>query len=306
MSVIKSDFEDQNYVIKTANSFIETAIAYSPRLKHIQVDFISKAIESGISDDCSDTDLLIFIAETCASLTYKSYDYAILAGRLETLHLYKTTEDSFLGAMKQVKDLLHPDFYAKVLKNDYDSLLKSNEDFHYDIIGLRTLKRSYLLRDSHGKIVERPQYMLMRTAAFLNDDMVSVRKCYDALRQKYYTHTSPTLFNAGTKNSQLASCFLLPVESDSLDGIYNTLKVCAQISKLAGGIGFSTSNVRSKGSLIKKLNGKSDGIIPMLQVYNHTSRYVNQAGKRKGAFSCYLEPHHPDVEDFLHLKYMHY
>lgn len=305
MSVIRTDVEIENRGLEIAKDFITTAIGFTPRLKHIDVDFITKAIDSGLGDDSDDNDLLIFIAETCASFTYKSYDYAVLAGRLETLQLYKTTEDTFKEAMGKVKDLLHPSFWDKVQSNDYDSLIKEEEDFQYDIIGIRTLKRSYLLRDKKNKIVERPQYALMRTAAFLNDDMVSTRKCYDALRQRYYTHASPTLFNSGTLNSQLASCFLLPIESDSLTGIYNTLQTCAQISKLAGGIGFSVSNVRSKGSLIKKLNGKSDGIVPMLQVYNHTSRYVNQAGKRKGAFSCYLEPHHPDVEEFLHLKLNH-
>ena len=305
MSVIKTDFEDDNNSLDVAKEFIHTAIGFHPQLKHINVNYVTKAIESGIGDGCSDRDLLTFISETCASLTFKSYDYALLAGRIDVLNLYKTTEDTFIGAMKRVKDLLEPQFYKKICENDYDSLIKGDEDFNYDIIGIRTLRRSYLLRDKDGKIVERPQYMLMRTAVFLNDDMVSVRKCYDALRQRYYTHASPTLFNAGTRNSQLASCFLLPVEEDSLEGIYDTLKVCAQISKLAGGIGFSVSNIRSKNSPIRKLNGKSDGIVPMLQVYNHTSRYVNQAGKRKGAFSCYLEPHHPDVEDWLQLKLNH-
>lgn len=305
MSVIKSDTNDEPQMIGIAKDFLLSAIRYKPLLKHVDVDLILKAVESGMSDQITADHMLIFLAETAASLSYKSYSYAVLAGRLEMLHLSKNTCNTFSGAMKRIENLLHPDFKQKLQQNDYDSLIREEDNYNYDIIGIRTLKRSYLLRDDESNIVERPQYMLMRVSVYLNDDMESTRKCYDALRQKYYTHASPTLFNAGTLNSQLASCFLLPIESDSLTGIYKTLSNCAQISKLAGGIGFSCSNVRGKGSIIKKLNGKSDGIIPMLQVFNTTARYVNQAGKRKGAFASFIEPWHPDIEDWINLKLNH-
>ena len=305
MSVIRQDTTPLPSLLNTITNFIKTAGGYKPTLRHIDVDLLNKTVESGLNEDSNDIDLLNFIAETASQFTYKSYDYALLAGRLEMLDLYKKTPDTFTEAMNSISTLLNKSFLEKVNSYDYDQLIKSNDDFSYDIIGVRTLKRSYLLKNTKGEFVERPQYMLMRVAVFLNDDVDSVRKTYEALRQKYYTHASPTLFNAGTLNSQLASCFLLPIEEDSLTGIYSTLNSCAQISKLAGGIGFSCTNVRAKGSVIKKLNGKSDGLVPMLKVFNHTARYVNQGGKRKGAFATYLEPTHPDIEDWLQLKLNH-
>ena len=285
--------------------FIVEGTSLNPPLKHIDVDLLEKAILSGLSEDFDANDLLTYLSESAAQFTYKSYDYALLAGRLEMLDLYKKTPDTFKEAMNSISNLLLPEFMEKVNSLKLDELIKEDNDFSYDIIGVRTLKRSYLLKNSDGKIVERPQFMLMRVSTYLNDDLESIRKTYDALRQKYYTHASPTLFNAGTINSQLASCFLLPVQEDSLTGIFKTLTDCAQISKLAGGIGFSCTNVRAKGSTIKKLNGKSDGLVPMLKVYNHTARYVNQGGKRKGAFASYLEPWHPDIEEWIQLKLNH-
>ena len=305
MSVIRQNIQIEKANSSVVRDFITQGITLKPELNHIDVDLLEKAILSGISEDYDANDMLIFISETASQFTYKSYDYALLAGRMEMLDLYKSTADSFRKSMNTIQDLLLPEFLDKVNTMDLDALIKSEHDFTYDVIGIRTLKRSYLLKDSNGKIIERPQYMLMRVSAFLNDDLESIRKTYDALRQKYYTHASPTLFNSGTINSQLASCFLLPVQEDSLTGIFKTLNDCAQISKLAGGIGFSCTNVRGKGSLIKKLNGRSDGLVPMLKVYNHTARYVNQGGKRKGAFASYLEPWHPDIEDWVQLKLNH-
>ena len=290
--------------VKDIKAYLSTAVRFAPVLKHVDTVALEKAAETGVNVDASASDLLSFLAETAASFTFRSYEYSQLAGRLEMIDLYTNTNDSFTAAMKETGVLL-PEFLKKIEAYDYDQHIKGEDDFSYDIIGVRTLKRSYLLQNKDGKIVERPQYMLMRVAVFLNDDVESVVKTYNALREKYYTHASPTLFNSGCLNHQLASCFLLPVEDDSLDGIYNTLSDCAQISKMAGGIGFSCSNVRAKGSLIKTLNGKSDGLVPMLKVYNHTARYVNQGGKRKGAFASYLEPWHADVEDWLELKLNH-
>ena len=305
MSVLRQNFIEKKASEDVINGFIVEASGLNPPLQQIEQDLLTKSTESGISEDFDADELLTFLAETSAQFTWKSYDYALLAGRLEMLQLYKKTPDTFTEAMNKISHLLNKEFIKKVNENNYDNLIQSKNDFTYDIIGVRTLKRSYLLKDEKGNFVERPQYMLMRVAVYLNDDIESVRKTYDALRQKYYTHASPTLFNAGTVNSQLASCFLLPVESDSLTGIFSTLNSCAQISKLAGGIGFSCTNVRAKGSLIKKLNGKSDGLVPMLKVFNHTARYVNQGGKRKGAFASYLEPWHPDIEDWVQLKLNH-
>ncbi len=305
MSVIThriNKMEDNNTIIR---DFISKGTSLKPCLRHIDVDLLEKAIISGLPDDYDANDMLTYLSETAAQFTYKSYDYALLSGRLEMLDLYKKTPDTFKEAMNSISTLLLPEFVQKINRLKLDDLIREEHDFSYDIIGVRTLKRSYLLKNSEGKFVERPQYMLMRVSAYLNDDLESIRKTYDALRQKYYTHASPTLFNAGTINSQLASCFLLPVQEDSLTGIFKTLTDCAQISKLAGGIGFSCTNVRAKGSTIKKLNGKSDGLVPMLKVYNHTARYVNQGGKRKGAFASYLEQWHPDIEDWVQLKLNH-
>lgn len=305
MSVLRQNYIDNDSSDDVIEGFIVEAAGLNPPLQHIDINLLTKSTKSGISEDFNAEDLLPFLAEIASQFTFKSYDYGMLAGRLEMLHLYKQTPDTFKEAMNSIKHLLNEEFLHKVNSYDYDKLISSKDDFSYDIIGVKTLKRSYLLKNSKDKFVERPQYMLMRVAVYLNDDVESVRKTYDALRQKYYTHASPTLFNAGTLNSQLASCFLLPIEEDSLTGIYSTLNSCAQISKLAGGIGFSCTNVRAKGSAIKKLNGKSDGLVPMLKVYNHTARYVNQGGKRKGAFASYLEPWHPDIEDWIQLKLNH-
>lgn len=305
MSVIRQNISFNKSSTETINDFIVEAAGINPSLQHIDADLVTKAALSGISEDANANDLLTFLSEIAAQYTFKSYDYAMLSGRLEMLDLYKSTSDTFRKAMNSIADLLDSTFLEKINSYDYDQFIKAEYDFTYDVIGVRTLKRSYLLKNYNGEIVERPQFMLMRVAVFLNDDVESVRKTYDALRQKYYTHASPTLFNAGTLNSQLASCFLLPIEEDSLTGIYATLNSCAQISKLAGGIGFSCTNVRAKGSMIKKLNGKSDGLVPMLKVYNHTARYVNQGGKRKGAFASYLEPWHSDIEDWVQLKLNH-
>jgi len=305
MSVIQQNTTVEKENKGTIHDFIVEGTSLKPPLRHIDIDLLEKAIFSGLAEDYDANDILTYLSETASQFTWKSYDYALLAGRLEMLDLYRKTPDTFKAAMNSVSSLLQPDFLEKVNNFQLDDLIKEKNDFSYDIIGVRTLKRSYLLKNLDGKIVERPQYMLMRVSAYLNDDLDSIRKTYDALRQKYYTHASPTLFNAGTINSQLASCFLLPIQEDSLTGIFKTLTDCAQISKLAGGIGFSCTNVRAKGSIIKKLNGKSDGLVPMLKVFNHTARYVNQGGKRKGAFASYLEPWHPDIEEWVQMKLNH-
>lgn len=305
MSVIKHNNVEYATTTTTILDYLNSAIQMKPLLKHVDVNTISKAAESGLVENMTIDDTFKYLAETTASFSYKGYNYSLLAGRLEMIRLWKSTSDSFTQAMLSVQDLLQPEFVKKLQEYNYDQHIRSINDYSYDIIGVRTLMRSYLLKNKQGKIVERPQYMLMRVAVFLNDDIKSVLKTYEGLTEKYYIHASPTLFNSGMINSQLASCFLLPVDEDSLTGIFSTLNKTAQISKMAGGIGFSVSNVRSRGSAIKSINGKSDGLVPMLKVFNHTSRYVNQGGRRKGAFAAYLEMHHDDVYDFLQLKLNH-
>jgi hypothetical protein len=187
-----------------------------------------------------------------------------------------------------------------------DSAIIYDRDFRYDYFGFKTLERSYLLR-LHGKVTERPQHMLMRVAVGIHkNDLDAAIETYNSLSEGWYTHATPTLFNAGTPKPQMSSCFLLQLKDDSINGIYDTLKQCAQISQSAGGIGLSIHNLRAKGSYIKGTNGTSNGIVPMLRVFNDTARYVDQGGgKRKGSFAIYLEPWHADVEDFLELKKNH-
>ena len=200
--------------------------------------------------------------------------------------------------------MLHDDFIKK-LDYDYDPHIIENNDFQYDILGIKTLMRSYLLKQD-GKFIERPQYMLMRVAVFLCDTPEETIETYTIMSQGLYTHASPTLFHAGLKQHQLASCFLMTMKEDSIEGIYDTLKNTALISKSAGGIGISVSNIRAKGSLIKGTNGTSNGLVPMLRVFNNTARLCDQGGgKRKGSFAIFIEPWHADVFEVLSLKLNH-
>ena len=187
-----------------------------------------------------------------------------------------------------------------------DETIEQNRDFEFDFFGFKTLERSYLLK-MDDKIVERPQYMFMRVAIGMHqNDLKAAIETYNLMSQKFFIHATPTLFNAGTPKPQMSSCFLLTMQDDSIEGIYETLSQCAKISQAAGGIGLSVHNIRAKGSYIKGTNGTSNGLVPMLQVFNNTARYVDQGGgKRKGAFAIYLEPWHPDVVDFLDLKKNH-
>jgi ribonucleoside-diphosphate reductase alpha chain len=246
-------------------------------------------------------------------------DYAILAARIAVSNLHKTTSKSFSNTMKRLYTYIDPktgenasmiskEVYEVIRKNAalLDSSIIYDRDFSYDYFGFKTLEKSYLLRID-GKVAERPQQMLMRVAVGIHmDDMEAALETYNLLSEKWFTHATPTLFNAGTPKPQLSSCFLLTMQNDSIDGIYDTLKQCAKISQSAGGIGLSIHNVRATGSYIKGTNGTSNGIIPMLKVFNDTARYVDQGGgKRKGAFAIYLEPWHADIFEFLDLKKNH-
>ena len=258
-------------------------------------------------------------AETAAYLTTKHPDYAILAARIAISNLHKETTKSFSSVVSALYNWVNPktgkhapmiadDVYKTVMANKdlLDSAIIYDRDFAYNYFGFKTLERSYLLR-INGKIVERPQHMIMRVAVGIHgDDIDRVIETYSLMSERYFTHASPTLFNSGTPNPQMSSCFLVAMQDDSIEGIYETLKTCAKISKTAGGIGLHIHNIRAKGSYIAGTNGYSNGIVPMLRAYDATARYVDQGGnKRPGAFAIYLEPWHADIFDFLDLRKNH-
>ena len=234
--------------------------------------------------------------------TLQAAGHGLAAGRVEMLNLHKNTSPSFTETMLLLP--LDTDFQQKVMRMQLDEHILHENDFTYDLFALRTLQRSYLMQHN-DKIVERPQYMLMRVAASLYDNKEDVIQCYEALSAKVYTHATPTLFNAGMKKGQYASCFLGVMQDDSILGIFNTVKQCALISKTAGGIGLSISNIRATGAHINGAMGKSNGIVPMLRVFNETARYVDQGRRRKGSFAMYIEPWHADIEAFLELRKNH-
>ena len=256
-------------------------------------------------------------AEQCASLSTKSPDYATLAGRIIISNHQKNTSDSFFTTMKMLYEFkdTHGCHNPLISKNTWQNIIKNAEilenmidydrDYLIDYFGFKTLERAYLFRIG-DKIVERPQHMWLRVSLGIHGDNIkAITESYNLMSQKYFTHATPTLFNAGTTRPQLSSCYLIALEEDSLDGIFNTLKDCAHISKWAGGIGLHIHNVRANGSLINGTNGKSTGIVPMLRVFNDTAKYINQGGKRNGSFAIYLEPWHADIEDFLEMKKNH-
>ena len=274
-----------------------------------------KAIE-GIYDGISTRQLDQLTAETAAYLSTVHPDYSVLAGRIAVSNLHKETKGCFSENIKMMYNFVNPatgEHAPLVSRELHDTVVNHAEvldktivdkrDFDYDYFGLKTLERSYLLR-MDNRIVERPGQMLLRVSLGIHlDDMEAAVETYHSMSKKLFTHASPTLFNAGTNKPQLSSCFLLTMQDDSIEGIYNTLKQTALISQSAGGVGLSVHNVRAKGSFIKGTNGTSNGIVPMLKVFNDTARYVDQGGgKRKGAFAIYLEPWHGDIMDFLEMK----
>jgi ribonucleoside-diphosphate reductase alpha chain len=282
------------------------------------IDVAKKVIE-GLYDGVTTTELDNLAAETAASLTVKHPDYALLASRIAVSNLHKNTIKSFSGTMKLLYECrdsktgkLVPLLADEVwdIINEHAELLDStiiyDRDYGFDYFGFKTLEKSYLLKVD-GKVVERPQHMYMRIAIGIHmRDIESALKTYHLMSERWFTHGTPTLFNAGTPKPQMSSCFLLTMKDDSIDGIYDTLKQTAKISQSAGGIGLSIHNIRATGSYIGGTNGTSNGIIPMLRVFNDTARYVDQGGgKRKGAFAIYLEPWHADVFEFLDLRKNH-
>ena len=256
--------------------------------------------------------------ETAASLATKHPDYSVLAARIAITALHKETKKSFSETVKDLYDYIDPntekhspivslDFYNLVKRHadELDSAIVHSRDHNFDYFGYKTLEKSYLLK-INGKVAERPQYMYMRVALGIwRDDLENVQKTYDMLSQGLFTHATPTLFNAATKRSQLASCFLIGNKGDSIEGLFDTIKDVAQISKWAGGVGLHVHDVRAKGSFIKGTGGQSDGLVPMMKTYNEVARWINQGGKRKGSFAIYLEPWHADIYEFIELRKNH-
>ena len=285
----------------------------------VNVHEVAKKTIEGIYDGVPTTELDNLAAETAASLTTVHPDYALLASRIAVSNLHKNTIKSFSSCMRKLynytdgktgrKMPLIADDVMEIIESNadlLDSTIIYDRDYSFDYFGFRTLEKSYLLRVD-GKIAERPQHMYMRVAVGIHKhDLLAVIKTYHLMSEKWYTHATPTLFNAGTPKPQMSSCFLLTMKEDSIDGIYDTLKQTAKISQSAGGIGLAIHNIRATGSYISGTNGSSNGIIPMLRVFNDTARYVDQGGgKRKGAFAIYLEPWHADVFEFLDLRKNH-
>ncbi|MCB0396903.1 MAG: ribonucleoside-diphosphate reductase subunit alpha [Flavobacteriales bacterium] len=318
MYVIKRDGRKEQVMFDKITARINK-LSYGLNNDLISAVEISKKVIQGIYEGVTTSELDNLAAETAASFTTKHPDYAILAARIAVSNLHKNTVKDFSSTIKTLYNYIDPitkeqapliadDVYRIISDNaqKLDSVIIYDRDYQFDYFGFKTLERSYLLR-VNGQVVERPQHMLMRVAVGIHkEDIDAAIETYNLMSEKWFIHATPTLFNAGTPRPQLSSCFLLTMKDDSIPGIFQTLQQCAEISKSAGGIGLSIHNVRANGSYIKGTNGTSNGIIPMLRVFNDTARYVDQGGgKRKGAFAIYLEPWHADIFDFLELKKNH-
>jgi len=318
MFVIKRDGTRESVKFDKITARIQK-LSYGLEPAHVDPILVAKKVIDGVYDGVSTSDLDNLAAETAASLTVRHPDYAQLASRIAVSNLHKNTIKSFSKTIESLYHYIDPktgqkagliaeDVFALVMENAQilDSSIIYDRDFGYDYFGFKTLERSYLLK-MNGLVAERPQHMIMRVAVGIHkDDIESALKTYTLMSERWFTHATPTLFNAGTPKPQMSSCFLLQVKDDSIDGIYDTLKQCAKISQSAGGIGISIHNVRATGSYIKGTNGTSNGIIPMLKVYNETARYVDQGGgKRKGSIAVYLEPWHADIYEFLDIRKNH-
>jgi ribonucleoside-diphosphate reductase alpha subunit len=318
MLVLKRDGHRESVKFDKITARIEK-LCYGLDTKYVSAVEVAMKVINGLYDGVTTIELDNLAAEIAATLTTKHPDYAKLAARIAISNLHKVTSKSFSSTMKRLytyvdpktgqnAPLLSKETWRVIHQNaaELDEAILYDRDFGYDYFGFRTLERSYLMKID-GKVVERPQHLIMRVAVGIHgDDIAAAIETYNLLSDKWFTHATPTLFNAGTPKPQLSSCFLLTMQDDSIDGIYDTLKQCAKISQSAGGIGLSIHNVRAKGSYIKGTGGTSNGIVPMLRNFDMTARYVDQGGgKRKGSFAIYLEPWHADVFDFLALKKNH-
>ena len=317
MFVVKRDGRREPMMFDKITSRVRK-LCYSLNERIDPIRVAMRVIE-GLYDGVTTSELDNLAAEIAATMTTTHPDYARLAARISVSNLHKNTKKTFSDVMEDLytyenpktgkkAPLLADDVYKVIMdhKDILDSTIIYNRDFSYDYFGFKTLERSYLLK-INGQIAERPQHMLMRVSVGIHlNDIDSVIETYELMSKKYFTHATPTLFNSGTPKPQMSSCFLLTMKDDSIDGIYDTLKQTAQISQSAGGIGLAIHNVRASGSYISGTNGTSNGIVPMLKVFNDTARYVDQGGgKRKGSFAIYLETWHADIFDFLDLKKNH-
>lgn len=318
MFVIKRSGKQESVKFDKITARVEK-LCYGLNAEFVDSTKVAMKVIEGLFDGVTTTELDNLAAETAASLSVLHPDYSLLASRIAVSNLHKNTTKSFSATVKKLYEYVEPktglhsplideDVYKVVKENAslLDSTIIYDRDFAFDYFGFKTLERSYLLR-LEGKIVERPQHMYMRVAVGIHhNDIEQVIKTYHLLSERWFTHATPTLFNAGTPKPQMSSCFLLTMKGDSIEGIYDTLKQTAKISQSAGGIGLSIHNIRATGSYISGTNGTSNGIIPMLRVFNDTARYVDQGGgKRKGAFAIYLEPWHADIFEFLDLRKNH-
>lgn len=318
MQVIKRNGTNEDVSFDKITARIKK-LCYALDTNYISPLEISKKVIQGLYDGVTTTELDNLAAETSATMAANHPDYAILAARVAVSNLHKNTQKSFSATMENLYNCKDPKTgeNAKLISEETIEIIRKNKnklnaaiiydrDFDFDYFGFKTLEKSYLLRID-GKVVERPQHMLMRAAVGIHgEDIEAAIETYNLMSEKWFIHATPTLFNAGTPKPQLSSCFLLTMTEDSISGIFETLTRCAKISQSAGGIGLSIHNVRAKGSYIKGTGGTSNGIVPMLKVFNDTARYVDQGGgKRKGAFAVYIEPWHADINDFLDLKKNH-
>ncbi|KAF7477668.1 Hypothetical predicted protein [Marmota monax] len=315
MHVIKRDGRQERVMFDKITSRIQK-LCYGLNMDFVDPAQITMKVIQGLYSGVTTVELDTLAAETAATLTTKHPDYAILAARIAVSNLHKETKKVFSDVMEDLYNYINPHngkHSPMVAKSTLDIVLANKDrlnsaiiydrDFSYNYFGFKTLERSYLLK-INGKVAERPQHMLMRVSVGIHkEDIDAAIETYNLLSERWFTHASPTLFNAGTNRPQLSSCFLLSMKDDSIEGIYDTLKQCALISKSAGGIGVAVSCIRATGSYIAGTNGNSNGLVPMLRVYNNTARYVDQGGnKRPGAFAIYLEPWHLDIFEFLDLK----
>lgn len=315
MYVLKRDGNKESVKFDKITARVQK-LCYGLEPQHVNPVSVAMKVIEGIYAGVTTHELDNLAAEIAASLTTTHPDYALLASRIAVSNLHKSTNKSFSKTMAALYNFVDPKtgLHAPLIADDVHEIIQKNaqildstiiydRDFGYDYFGFKTLERSYLLR-LNGKVAERPQHMLMRVAVGIHkEDIEAAIETYNLMSERWFTHATPTLFNAGTPKPQMSSCFLLTMKDDSIDGIYDTLKQCAKISQSAGGIGLSIHNVRATGSYIRGTNGTSNGIVPMLRVFNDTARYVDQGGgKRKGSFAIYLEPWHSDIFEFLDLR----
>ncbi|XP_075250148.1 ribonucleoside-diphosphate reductase large subunit-like isoform X2 [Convolutriloba macropyga] len=318
MYVLKRDGRKERVMFDKITSRVQH-LCYDLNMEFVDPSFITMKVINGIYAGVTTVELDNLAAETAATMAVQHPDYAVLAARIAVSNLHKETKKSFSEVVTDLHTYINPknNRHSPMISDETFKIIKANEDklnsaivykrdFNYNYFGFKTLERSYLLK-INGKAAERPQHMLMRVAVGIHgEDIPAAIETYNLLSEKWFTHASPTLFNAGTTRPQLSSCFLLTMKDDSIEGIYDTLKECALISKSAGGIGVNVHCIRARGSYIAGTNGQSNGLLPMLRVFNNTARYVDQGGnKRPGAFAMYLEPWHADIFEFLDCRKNH-